>query len=815
MSWFPRLRGKDAGPAEGKSYGYGSYPGVGWDSTSSLAARMRSRRRSWPVERAVTEAYERSIWMYKGIDTISNKVMDRRFEYRYPGSEKVVEDHPMYRLLNGPKANALESGPALRKRIAAQFLLSERGVFVEAPLSRGGDVTRLELLPPGRTKPVPTRDEKMIDRFETRGLDGSVREVPVEHVRWIRNPHPLDPYASSIPITAAGLSVEMDDLGRLVNVTWMSNDGQTRAIIAVKGDMNNTDSGKLERRFGSGPVDAGKVSVVTADGLAYIDLSAHPRDMQYEHLAKNAKIETLAALGVPESQLGNASERTFANAEAEGYMFWSITMASILRLIAVAFYDPEDEDLEPWLNTEDVPELQLPQRTRRLEAREEVAAGLRSIRSYADLAGITVVSTPETEALWLPQGKTPLDQSPGAGKRVQLPTAPADQQAPQEATEDAAATEQPQPGQPGKPGTGQGQAGGGKPAAASKPSAPAKPSGPARQPAADGNEKPSAGPQGKSHPAPYTIRRKAMPPASRHPVDVRQVKSTADPQRDWSHSDVDESAQDQAETLVAAALAAVATRWVERTAARLQSPKSRKGTRHWQPDPAMPEDTRVGGKALNAEQAVDPDTWQREAEAAVGSLLASAGTAAAGGMAVALTGQAPVADLIGGTGAVLAAGAVTVAAAAAVATVTAAVGVAAANAAAQLAARIIQLDADGLTLDDMVAQVRGWDVSAWARRLAAAAAPAAVEAGRYAAGKLLAKLGWEVVATWRTRGDGLVRSSHVDIDGQTRKVGQRFTVGAAALRFPRDPLGPAGEVIGCRCRSRWSARRLSPMPVPA
>ncbi|MCX5070817.1 phage portal protein [Micromonospora lupini] len=814
MSWFPLLRGKSTAAGEGKSYGYASSAGA-WDSTYGLAGRLRSRRRTWPVERAVAEAYERSIWMYKGIDTIGNKVMDRRFEYRYPGSEKVVDDHPMYRLLNGPKANALESGPALRKRIAAQFLLSERGVFVEAPLTRAGDVSRLELLPPGRTKPVPTRDEKMIDRFETTTLDGSVRAVPVEHVRWIRNPHPLDPYASSIPITAAGLSVEMDDLGRLVNVTWMSNDGQTRAIIAVKGDMNNTDSGKLERRFGSGPVDAGKVSVVTADGLAYIDLSAHPRDMQYENLAKNAKIETLAALGVPESQLGNAAERTYANAEAEGYMFWSITMASILRLIAVAFYDPEDEDLEPWFNTEDVPELQLPQRTRRLEAREEVAAGLRSIKSYAELAGITVVSTPETEALWLPQGKTPLDQSPGAAKRVQLPAAPTEEQAaPQEAAEGGETDGEPQRGQPGKPVPGQSQPGAGKPPAPPKPTGPAKPTAATARTADGGGESP-AGPQSKVR-APYTIRRKGLPPTRRHPVDVRQVKAAADALLDWSHSDVDGSAQDQAEALVAAALAGLATRWVERTVARLQSPKTRKGTRHWQPDPTMPADTRVGRKALNAEQAVDPDTWRREAEAAVGPLLASAGAAAAGAMGVTLTGQAPVDEPSGGTGAVLAAGAVTSATAAAVSTVAAAVGVAAGNAAAQLAARISQFDADGLTLDDMVAQVRGWDVAGWARRLAATAAPAALEAGRYAAGKLLAQLGWEVVATWRTRADNLVRSSHADVDGQVRKVGQTFAVGDAALRFPRDPLGPAQEVIGCRCQSRWSARRFTPAPaVPA
>ncbi|MFI6258212.1 hypothetical protein ACIBCL_19220 [Micromonospora zamorensis] len=65
------------------------------------------------------------------------------------------------------------------------------------------------------------------------------------------------------------------------------------------------------------------------------------------------------------------------------------------------------------------------------------------------------MSTPETEALWLPQGKTPLDQGPDAGKRVQLPTALTGERAPREVAEASETDGQPQPGQPGKPSTGQ------------------------------------------------------------------------------------------------------------------------------------------------------------------------------------------------------------------------------------------------------------------------------------------------------------------------------------------------------------------------
>lgn len=49
---------------------------------------------------------------------------------------------------------------------------------------------------------------------------------------------------------------------------------------------------------------------------------------------------------------------------------------------------------------------------------------------------------------------------------------------------------------------------------------------------------------------------------------------------------------------------------------------------------------------------------------------------------------------------------------------------------------------------------------------------------------------------WVTSGDDTVRESHAELDGEIRRVGDAFR---PHLRFPRDPEGPAGEVINCRC----------------
>lgn len=60
-------------------------------------------------------------------------------------------------------------------------------------------------------------------------------------------------------------------------------------------------------------------------------------------------------------------------------------------------------------------------------------------------------------------------------------------------------------------------------------------------------------------------------------------------------------------------------------------------------------------------------------------------------------------------------------------------------------------------------------------------------------------LGEEFVKRWIHVRDNSVRATHRAAGGQTVGLFEHFTVGEAKLLYPCDPLGPAGEVINCRC----------------
>ena len=57
----------------------------------------------------------------------------------------------------------------------------------------------------------------------------------------------------------------------------------------------------------------------------------------------------------------------------------------------------------------------------------------------------------------------------------------------------------------------------------------------------------------------------------------------------------------------------------------------------------------------------------------------------------------------------------------------------------------------------------------------------------------------EIVRTWHTARDEVVRPTHVAASGQKRGLDESFVVGGALLRYPGDARGPARETVRCRC----------------
>jgi hypothetical protein len=272
------------------------------------------------------------------------------------------------------------------------------------------------------------------------------------------------------------------------------------------------------------------------------------------------------------------------------------------------------------------------------------------------------------------------------------------------------------------------------------------------------------------------------------PQSDPQQQDQQQPLPDTSDDDEDHAAQAALAAALLAALLGAGAQLVNRALMRLGSPKTRKGTRHWEPDQSMAADGRAGVAPLDAAAIVDQQRWETTAEQVAQPLVAAAFQAAVQRAMIRNFGDADEDHT---------ATIVTVLTAASLATISKSIG----NMAAYLADLITRQDAAGADLDYIRASVHDWaqGMSGWLKGLVVQISTVLAEGPRYMVMKLLYASD-EITAVWRSQHDSEVRPTHLAADGQQQPLGHEFLVGEALLDYPGDPTGPPSEVRNCRCR---------------
>lgn len=762
------------------------------------------RADGWDLERVIVEGYERSIWTFKSVEAISKHASTLPVQIGRGGDERefaeTLEDHPLLRLLN-KKANPLETGDVFKKRLSAQLLLSKKGVFIEKTKSRGGVLTRLDLLPPDRVEVIPDDENaSYVKHFQFTDYRGHIRELKPEKVIWIRDPHPVDPFCGVTPLEAAGLSIDLDVKARTYNISFIDNDGRPGGIVGI--DLDGVDGNEVERiqrRLAPGAHNAGQLTLVGTGpgGVTYVDTSARPREMAYETLSTTSKNEILSAFGVYESIIGNASERTFNNADREEYNFWAHTELPHLNLIASAFDPDLSDDWVIRFDTSRIQALEFPRRQAREEARKEFDAGLITIDEYRTAAGRRPFNTPQSRALWISPQKAPVpanDQdaaalglapepgaadTPGADPNAALPAGGENQSAAAAVAEarelDAA------------------------PTAAADDVALARGEAPLELPAGTGGtaadevaaaraQTTAAAPGDAADDVARARAAVTQPedgPAAEDVAAARaQIETKSLPAQGFEVTDADFDALAMA---IQAALTALLARQEGVIFARLRAPKIRKHTRFWEPEGE--NDTRRGDANIDEDRVVSAARWAEETTNTLAPILQQAATATARklGQAVAGTATVPPAAVAAALVTAMYAGEA----------VTALLGALAEE------LRSLQSAAD-LKLEDLERAVTRFYEAAAPAVISRVAETCAVSTINGAADAAAESAGPGVVRTWITRQDDRVRPAHKALHGKTLTVGTPYEIDGAQLRYPGDPFAPLALTINCRCRLHYA-----------
>jgi len=376
--------------------------------------KQKAYKDDWDVDRAVSEGNDRVTWVYKSVYAIASNAA--RLPVNVKDSEGENQDNPILPLLNR-RANPHHDAYNFRFQLSSQILLSKRGAFIEIVKDRLDNVVGLYLLPPNWTFPIPD-PKKFVSGFSVEVPNTKKRIVKPENVVWVRIPHPTDPYRGQSPLEACGLAIDIDYYSRIYNRNFMVNDGRPGGILMVQGELDDDSAAEIRRRFlgntGSALGGAGRMTIMEAEQAKWIDTSMAQRDAQYTETKQLAKEEILMAFGVPESVIGNASERTFANADTELEVFWRETMLPHLMLVERAF-DRLDgsEELTVKFDLTDVAILDRDERDRAAYHLEELKFGAISIDEYRQKTGRDPVGA---DLMWIQANLMPIGQAVADGE---------------------------------------------------------------------------------------------------------------------------------------------------------------------------------------------------------------------------------------------------------------------------------------------------------------------------------------------------------------------------------------------------------------
>lgn len=391
MGWLRDVKTATAQTQAPESKGYVMSGGAG------VRGPYVSFDKDWPVEKVVEDALKRVTWVFRCVQAIASNAARIPIVVRVGDAwdGEIVEDHELYKLLNS-RPNKGETSYTFRYRVAAQILLSNKGVFIQVKRNRNGKIESLELLPPQHMK-VNKSAENFVDSYEIHMTitdeNGYQRQLDEkfepEEIIWIRNPHPFDPYASLTPMASIGLAIETDWYAKMYNRNFLLNDGRPGGIVVLKGDTTPEDKEDLQARFRGNIQMAGRITILGGgQGADFVDTATNPRDAQYVDTRTLTKEEILMGFGVPESVLSNAAGRTFDNAEMERLIFWEETMLPHLDLTTREF-DVLDEDDNKYVgvDTDRVDVLQRMEIKRKEYSLREFTEGLISINEYRQDTG--------------------------------------------------------------------------------------------------------------------------------------------------------------------------------------------------------------------------------------------------------------------------------------------------------------------------------------------------------------------------------------------------------------------------------------------
>lgn len=320
-------------------------------------------------------------------------------------------DSPLARLL-GPapgSPNPTTSPKRLWGWTIAQRIVAGRWAW-EIEYARD-QVVGLWPLMTSHLRPVPSNGgSRYFDGYQFT-VQGRRVDLPYERVYYDWNPNQEDYREPESALQAARLDISVAVMQDRYDWAFLKNDARPSAVIVHEAFEEQEQKVAWRRQFlesHQGPDNAGRVAWAEAkdgspkDSLFIQQLGLSQADAQFIPRYE-AKVRAICvALGVPLSRLGDASKRTFSNADRETLNYWHDTVKPVMD----DFADSINTHLAPklgqdvcWFDYSGVEALRAKPRWTAAEGTEMVGKGVISKDEHRAELGLQPLPDGEGEAV--------------------------------------------------------------------------------------------------------------------------------------------------------------------------------------------------------------------------------------------------------------------------------------------------------------------------------------------------------------------------------------------------------------------------------
>ena len=335
-------------------------PSVSTLTTKSTAGGMAMARGDFDPAKAIREHYLCNTYLYAAIQALGEDLASLTLRCG-PDPDKPQDfdpNHPLIRRL-GPAGtpNPQTTARQLWQWTVAQFTVTGKFAWEVDP----SDLSFWPLIS-ARLNPVATTGgTSYFSSFDYEVGQGKKKNLPKDRVVYHWRPSAMDWRQPESVLQSARLDLSVAVMQDLYDYAFLQNDARPAAVVVHEAFEEDDQRDAWRRQFldtHRGASNAGKVAFAQTDpegakpseALFIQTLGLSQKDAEFIKRYESKIRSILIAIGVPLTRLGDASARTFANADEEMKAYWK----NKVRQLAINFADAVNQYVAPLYGTDKV-----------------------------------------------------------------------------------------------------------------------------------------------------------------------------------------------------------------------------------------------------------------------------------------------------------------------------------------------------------------------------------------------------------------------------------------------------------------------------